>query len=311
MQYHRSISSIDLLYPSLIENTKFNDNSNILEQSKTKSHIFVGYHAGSYNMILRCLAEKNIPFCVVANNDYIKDYEKIVQELYKDLPHDNSSERLQIFSAEDPKLLLKLTKNLSIGISVFIFIDGNSGTKKNDFSNDKNLLKIDFLNHHIYARQGVAFLSYLSKAPIVTVVAKRDENLNNNVTLNLLKTDELLANSTNRSDFINSITKKIYKELEVYLINNYEQWAGWLYLHNFFDTDDISEELTTDTKTLNFSDTKFTVSQYIHLVKHDENNIFLVKKKKYEIMRIERFLFDVLTYFQTPRRISTKDMNKQ
>ena len=59
MQFHRSISGIDLLYPSLLENTRFYDKSNVIEQSHTKGHIFVGYHAGAYNMILRCLAEKN------------------------------------------------------------------------------------------------------------------------------------------------------------------------------------------------------------------------------------------------------------
>jgi hypothetical protein len=127
------------------------------------------------------------------------------------------------------------------------------------------------------------------------------------VEINLLKTDEILAKSDNRSDFINSITQKIYKELEVYLIDNYEQWSGWLYIHNFFDTEDISEDLTVTKETIKYEDTEFTVSDFIHLVEHDENNIFLVKKKKYEIMRIERFLFDVLTYFQIPRRISIKE----
>lgn len=307
MQFNRSISGIDLLYPSLLENTKFYDKSGVIEQSRTKGHIFVGYHAGAYNMILRCLAEKNIPFCVVANNDYIREYEEIVQNLYKDLPHEDESERLQIFSAEDPKLLLKLTKNLSEGISVFIFIDGNSGTKQNNFSTDKNLLKINFLNHHIYARQGVAFLAYLSKAPIATVVAKRDKDLNNTVKINLLKTDELLAKSANRNEFVNSITQHIYGELETYLIKNYEQWSGWFYIHKFFDTDEITEEPNTNTATIAYKDTKFMISDYIHLVKHNEDHFFLVSKKKYEIMRIGNFLYDVLTFFKTPRTISKNE----
>ncbi len=301
MQFHRSLSGIDILYPSLLENTKIYDKSNVIEQSYNKAHIFVGYHAGCYNMFLRCMAEKNVPFCVVANHDYISKFEDTVQELYKDIP-DRGFNALEIFPAEDPKLLLKLTKQLSAGISVFIFIDGNSGTKQNDFSNDKNLLKIDFLNHHIYARQGVAFLAYLSKAPIATLVAKRDKKLNNIVKINLIKTEDLIAKH-NRNDFVNLITKKIYKELETYLAKNYEQWAGWFYIHNFFDTDVLPEE-ANHTKPIKYEDAKFVVNDFIHLIKHDEDNIFLVMKTKYEIMRIGDFLFDVLTYFKTPRTIS-------
>ncbi|HEX8561882.1 MAG TPA: hypothetical protein VF676_02775 [Flavobacterium sp.] len=300
MQFHRSLSEIDMYYPSLLENTRFYDKSNVVDQSLTKAHIYVSYHAGSYYMILRTLAHKGVPFCVVAGNNYISDYEDLVQQVYKNVPNGDGN-ALEILSAEDPKLLLKLSKRLADGISVFFFIDGNAGTKENNYSTDRNLLKINFLNHHIYARQGVAFLAYLSKAPVATVIAKRDKNLNNTVKINLVETGENLAKN-DRSEFIHSLTRKLYGELENYLIKNYEQWSGWFYLHKLFDTDDLSE-VNINTAAINYTDAKFVISDHFQLVKHNEEHIFLVNKKKYEIMRIGDFLFEVLEYFKTPRTI--------
>lgn len=304
MQFHRSLSGIELLYPSLLENTIIYDESNVIEQSSKRGHIFVSYHAGSYNLSLRYLVHKKIPFCAVANNEYINEHKVTVQKLYNDVPNKNIK-NLQIFSAEDPKLLLKLTKILNEGISVYIFIDGNSGTKKNDLSKDKNLLKIDFLNHHIYARQGVAYLAYLSKAPIATIVAYRDKELNNTVKIDVIETNAIIQKYC-RSDFINLITQKLYSKLEIYLKTNYEQWSGWFYLHNFFDTESFVEKMNQEKGRINYKVNKLILNQFVHLLKHDDENIFLVMKKKYKIMKIKEYLFDVLSYFKTPKKIIPK-----
>ena len=303
IQFHKSLSGIDLHYPSLLESTKFNDDDNIVENSKNRGHIYVSYHAGSYYMMLTYLAKRCVPFCVVAGNNYINDYQELVQKVYKNIPN-NDSEPLEIMSAEDPKLLLKLSRKLSQGISVFFFIDGNTGTKENNFSEDKNLLKIDFLNHHIYARQGVALLAYLTKAPIATVIATRDKELTNTVEINLLSTNNLPTEG-NRNDFINSVTRKLYGKLESYLVNNYEQWTGWFYIHEFFDTDERTQSTVNQELVIGMN---FVLNDSVHLVKHDDENIFLVMKTTYEIMRIGNFLFDVLTYFKTSRIITDQPL---
>src|SRR5690606_27825515 len=107
---------------------------------------------------------------------------------------------------------------------------------------------------------------------------------------------------------INAITKKVYKELETFLIKNYEQWSGWFYIHNFFDTNELAQQAERGAPPIAYSqDSEFILNDFIHLIKHDEDNIFLVMKTKYEIMRIERFLFDVLTFFQKPRKYSVKE----
>lgn len=303
MQYHRSVSGIDLYYPTLLQNTKFYDEDNVFEQSSKKGHIFVGYHAGSYYMMLLQLSKKNVPFCVVAGNNYIDEYGELVLKVHNDLTKEGTPP-LELYSAEDPKLLLKLTKVLRDGISVFFFIDGNLGSKGNDFSNDKNMLKINFLEHHIYARQGVSYLAYLSKAPIATIVAKRDENLNNTVKINLLNTDKFIAEN-NRNEFVNLITHKLYGELENFLVKNFEQWSGWFYIHELFDTETLKSEVPTGIDTMKSKTNEYVLNEFIHLIDHDENNLFLVMKKKYEVLKIEKLLFEVLTFFKTPRKISS------
>ncbi|SCY66664.1 lysophospholipid acyltransferase family protein [Flavobacterium caeni] len=303
MQFHRSLSGADLYFPSLLNNTRFYDKSDVLAKSKQTPHIFVSYHAGSYYMILRHLAMNDNRFCVVAGDNYIRDYESFVQDVYRDVPNSDTS-ALQIMSAHDPKLLLKLSKKLNDGVSVFFFIDGNSGTKQNNFASDKNLLKIDFLHHHIYARQGVALLAYLTKAPVATIIAKRDKRLNNSVIIKPVNTDRLLAKK-DRNHFVNSVTRKLYGELERYLYKNYEQWSGWFYIHELFDGEAETGPSTASAPETEYNNTPFVVSDAIRLIKHKDESIFMVNRKSYEIMQIGSVLFDVLTFFRTPQQVST------
>lgn len=304
MNFHRSLSGIELLYPSLLEKTKIYDKSNVIKHSAKQGYIFVSYHIGSYNLPLRHLVNNSIPFCVVASKDYLIENEGIIQKLYKDVPNKNVK-KLEMYSADNPRLLLELTKKLKEGISVYIFIDGNSGAKKNELSKDKNLLKINFLSHHIYARQGVAFLAYLSKSPIATVIAKRDSKLNNTIYINLLKTNDLIQ-KYNRNDFINLITQKLYRKLEKYLLTNFEQWSGWFYLHNFFDTKVLLKKSSLKKEKINFKVTKIKLNPNYHLVSHGDKSNYLVMKENYQIIKIKKHLFNVLTYFKSARRIIYK-----
>jgi len=297
--FHKAVSSIDLSYPHLLKDTQLNDASHIVSKSFKNAHIYVSYHAGCYNMFLRHIVEKDLPFCIVANQNYIKDHKNTVQKLYKNIP-DTTREELQILPAEDPTLIRKLINNLKNGISVCIFIDGNTGTQKNELSESKNVLKIDFLNHHIYARQGVGLLAYLSKAPIAIVTSKRNDNLKNEVHIKRLDTKDNIEKLT-RNDFTALITKMIYGALEKYVLTQYNQWAGWLYIHTLFN-EPPEETSNSSTKIVNHRKDTFKTSSTIHLIKHKEHT-FLVTKRNYEIKKINAALFDVLTHFKKPQKL--------
>lgn len=306
IQFHRSLSSLDQYYFYLLDELRIIDDKNVLEKSKNTGHIFVTYHTGSYRLFIQHLNKSNIPFCLVTEGNYIKEQGQVTYELFKKL-NDNKRE-LEILPAENPRLIFELTKRLKMGMSVVFYIDGNTGATDKSLTDNKNLLKIDFLNNHIYARQGIAFLSYLSKAPLVTALAKRDEELNNSITIKPLNTVELLKKYT-RNDYINIITKKLYEELGILLSTNPEQWEGWFYIDKFFQHDVIKEKEPSLKINLNSNKTiTLEVDQFIHLIKHSDENMFLVNKKDYKIMKITSYLYNVLSYFKIPKAIDTTKM---
>lgn len=308
IQFHRSLSNIDQFYPELLlEKLMINDKYNVINGIKNKAHIIVTYHTGSYRTVIQYLNKKDISFCLVTEKRYIKEQGITTQKLYKKINKDKKE--LEILPAENPRLLFDLVHRLRKGISIVFYIDGNTGSTKKKLSENKNLLKINFLRHHIYARQGIAFLAYLSKAPLSTMIIKRDKNLNNTIYVKPVETIDLIK-KYNRNSFIHFITKELYQELEHFLDNNIEQWEGWFYIDKFFH----STKPCLDTNTCERKKTykiasvvTLLINEFIHLIAYDDERIFLVKKREYQILRITKKLYDILTYFKVPKKITTKE----
>ncbi|WGD35642.1 hypothetical protein [Olleya sp. YS] len=301
IQLHRSLSAIDQYYFHLLDELKVTDNSNILKNCHKEGHIFVTYHTGSYRLFIQKLNQENIPFCLVTEGNYIKEQGSETHKLFKEL--NNNTRDLEILPAENPRLIFELIKRLKQGKSIVFYIDGNKGATDKNLNENKNLLKINFLNNHIYARQGIAFLSYLSKAPLATAITKRDQDLNNYISIKPVNTKSLIEKNT-RNDFINIVTKKLYSELEVLLNKHPEQWEGWFYIDKFFQQENtVTEEAEHVTSFKPNKITTLAVNQFVHLIKHSEDKMFLVSKKDYKIMKITDFLFNVLSYFKIPKTI--------
>jgi len=245
------------------------------------------------------LRKMNISFCLVTEERFIEKQGATIQKLYKQIRKE--SDKLEILSAENPRLIFELINRLRKRVSVVFYIDGNTGALEKKLEQNKNLLKIDFLSHHIYARQGIAFLAYLSKSPIAIVLAERSENLDNIIYINPVKTIELIK-KLNRKDYINSVTKILYHELELFLRKNPTQWEGWFYIHKFFE----NKALLNKRKEFIYNYPKsitLEIDQFIHLIKYDDKHIFLVKKKDYQIMKITNLMFEILNFFKSPKKI--------
>src|SRR5690606_8691048 len=142
----------------------------------------------------------------------INDQGRVVQKIFKEMKRDQNAE-LEILAAENPRLIFELTSKLRNGTSVVFYIDGNTGVTEKKLNDNNNLLKINFLNNHLYARQGIAFLAYLSRAPLAVAIAKRKKNLSNTIRIKPIDTKKLIEKKE-RNNFINTVTKKLYKELE-------------------------------------------------------------------------------------------------
>lgn len=309
IQFQRSLSSLDQYFFYILNELKISDDSNVLAKSRKEGHIFVTYHTGSYRLFIQHLNKENIPFCLVTEGDYVKDQGETTQMLFKKL--NGNQKELEILPAENPRLIFELTRRLRKGQSVVFYIDGNKGASSKDLNDNKNLLKMDFLSKHIYARQGIAFLSYISKAPLVTAVSKRDSELNNSICIKQIELSELQEKS-DRHEFVNRVTKILYNELEVLLKCYPEQWEGWFYIDKFFQQESNALVDTPETK-LDLDlpgPVTLMINKFLHLIKHGEDTLFLVDRKNYKIMAITQFVYEVLSYFKSPRKIaSNKTLN--
>ncbi len=304
--YNRSLNNLDLWYPFLLRKIKIIDNDNGLELAKNNSFIFVSYHAGAYNLILSYLFNKKIPLCLVVSEEYLLEHGKTIQDLYKKIPG-NEGKEIVMISSNEIFLLRKLALKLKEGYSVFFFIDGNTGVQKKDFETKKNLLKIKFLQHHIYVRQGIALLAYLSKKNIITITAERRGEINNVFRVKLVDINNIFIKFNNRKLFIEYLTKNLYKTLEEYLKTNYKQWIGWFYIHHYFNPDELEQNYSFDEKDkLKKNKIKLVTNEFIHLFKI-KNKFFLIQKLKYEILEIDEPLFEILTFFLKERNIDYKN----
>lgn len=298
IQFHRAVSNVDQYYLELLDKLKIIGETNIIEQSRNSSHIFVTYHTGSYRLFIQHLIQKEVPFCLVTEERFIEDQGATVRKIVKEMR--GNDKELEILPAENPRLIFELMSRIKRNISIVFYIDGNTGVKEKKLSENNNLLKIDFLNHHIYARQGIAFLAYLSKAPLTIAVAKRNKNLTNSIRLKIVDTEKLIRQG-NRDVFINDITKNLYKELDGFLRKYPEQWEGWFYVDKFFENNNSIE--MSNKKISLLTPMKLVLDQYLHLFNYNNKNYFLVSRKDYKIMKITQSLFEILNNFKEPKLI--------
>lgn len=231
-QFHRSLSLIDQKYYFLLDHLSILDDNFLIEKLKNESCIISTFHTGSYRLTISYLLKQEIKFVLVTESKFINDQGEDIKKLSSELKNHlelKQFKELEIFSAQDPNLLFNLKSKLNQGYSVVFYIDGNSGV--DEFKIDeKKLLNINFLSGNINARKGIAFLSYLTKKSIITIVCQRNSNYENQLTIESLNIDF----DNTRNEFIEEATRKIFSKLEDFLLKRPEQWEGWFYIHKFF-----------------------------------------------------------------------------
>lgn len=289
--FNQTLSYIDQFYPELLKKFTINDQNSLIANSENEGTIFVTYHTGSYRLFLHHLASKKVPFCLVVQQKYIDDHDETTQQLFKRMSG-NQDQKLDVISSEEPRLLLHLRNKLKQGISVVFYIDGNTGVALNENKEKNNLTKIEFLDYHIYARQGIAFLACLTKAPLVSVLSKRISETSSSLEIKKVTT---AIPYEEKEDFIREITKKLYAELELFIKKHPEQWEGWLYLTNFCE---ISAQKKTNLVFGNSENSVYvSIGDYTELYISDDK-FFLVQKNELKIMEINEEKFQFIENFK-------------
>lgn len=258
---------------------------------KNKPSIICTFHTGSYRVINQFLLKNNIPFTLVVSNSVLKNQGKLFKKIVEKQNSTSDESFFDIIDAEQPNAGIQMLRKLKMGLTLVIYIDGNTGTKKRD-EISSNLCDIKFLNQRIYARIGVAFIAHAANVPIIPVVCYRP-------TLNEIKLyfdNPIYPNlKQSRKEFAEHTTQLIY-DIAAAIIELYpEQWEGWLYLHkvikiNVLRNKDLKfahDEQLDDLTTLRFNNIEYGLLKI-------ECSTFLLKKNGYLSFPISYSLYKLL-----------------
>lgn len=218
---------------------------NVLEG---KPAIYCAFHNSSYRLNMLYLLRRKIPVVLIASSDII---EKQTKDIFNSISAVADDAILKIIDANAPASIRTMLHELSEGHSLFVYLDGNTGS--DGMSNDnKNLVEIPILGSSIMARKGVAAVSYIAGVPMIPMIASRNgDNFPDIEVFDKIVPDKTMS----RDEYSNYVTRKIYRDvLEKQLARNPRQWEPWLYLYRFFQRE---EHTVVDRNVYFFNEKKF------------------------------------------------------
>ena len=252
-----------------------------------KPFIFCTFHIGSYRLIANALLRKGYQFSILVRQEVFETQRAEFKE-YHDNMHDTfrTSSKVNILNAEDPRVLLQMTRELKAGRSLLVYIDGDTG------SGEEHKTTVNFLNQQIKVRKGIPYASYLSGVPILPIVQYRKKNLQN-----VLRVGKPIAIKKNegREEFSQRSLSAIYKYFGGYIKKYPDQWEGWTYIHNAMVIKPASVSTTTTYNLSKKANYRFNQSRY--RIFELESNYLLFDRSAYETYEITA---DMKQYLSAP-----------
>lgn len=250
---------------------------------RNKPCIFCAWHFGAYRLINHFIAQNDIPYCLVISKQILRSEGNDFRDKFNELYPGNKS--LQMIDAEAPAAGLSILRLIRQGYSILFYIDGNTGT---GYTRDSdNSCSVDFLAGKIFARQGVAFLSHLSQMPILPVISYRES-----IDKNIFRFHELIfpAAQTDRNEYAQNCTQKLYNLFAAYVTIYPEQWEAWLYLYKILKVGGTKAEeanLPDD-----YSAKQFIFNSRLFGVYRWKEGFYLFNKKDFIAYPINREIYD-------------------
>lgn len=254
-----------------------------------KPFIFCTFHIGSYRLIANVLLRKGYDFSLLvrqgvfeSQRDDFKKYHDAMHGTFK------TSSKVNILNAEDPRVLLQMTRELQAGRSLLVYIDGDTG------SGEEHKTAVDLLNQQIKVRKGVPYASFLSGVPILPIVQYRKNNLQN-----VLRIGKPISakNDESREAFCQRSLGAIYKYFGQYIEKYPDQWEGWTYIHNAMVIKPEHSNVNA-TYNLNKKRTTYRFNQSRYRIFELESNFLLFDRAAYETFEITA---DMKTYLSAPQ----------
>ncbi len=270
-----------------------------MEEVLTAKHlpaVFCTYHLGSYRSVIGLLARQGVPFVLIVDaNTYHRQGAGIKRQVIQfHQAYGQEGTYFDMLNAELPNSAMTMLKYLREGISIVAYIDGNTGGGGIFHKNDRFQLKIPFLEQEIFSRKGIAAISWMSKCPIIPVISYYRKG---NIRPNIVFYDPVFPDKWNKppQTYIPEITKKLYRILESHLIEYYDQWETWFYLHKYLDADSLSIDWAGETparpagKKVSFSFNQVDFDLFRMNADH-----YLFNKRTYQTYPIDEDLFEAL-----------------
>jgi lauroyl/myristoyl acyltransferase len=300
VKFHQMWAAFDQEFPSLINDTIISDSDNVLGKAKEGNpFIICTYHLGSYRLLNSILISKDIDFCLVTDNQYIKDQGKKTKEIFKSIRNFYSlfeNKDLEILDAENPLIGLQTIRKLKMGYTLLFYIDGNTGVTSK-LSNLDNFVKINFLNTQYYARKGIAYLSYISGVPIIPVVSLRTNWLERKV---IFHSEIKVDLNVDKENYCNKTTQKLYDILSDYLKKYPEQWESWMYVHKSIKLNEEKISAQEEKNLLNPDENLLVFNFEEYELMNFGSQFILFEKNNLKIHIISEQFYNVLTSFREP-----------
>ncbi len=281
LMWKRRLATLDEIETERVFDIEFTGNTASVIADTKSPRIFAAYHLGSYRAIIGGLAKLGYDFTLIVNGEVYKNQKDRIQQTVIDInKRCNTHSDFEILNAEAYDTAMKMVRHLKKGRSIIAYADGNTGTG-GAFRQDEKLLNIQFFNQPIFARQGIAYASFLSNVPIVPVISYRKKETD----LILEFFDPIDPNETiSRKQYCDSTTKQLFKYLEEKIKLYPLQWEGWLYVHKYLNNLVIASEAPNEViKNIG-----------VHLINKTENDLVRFNHDRFSLFVMEDngFLFD-------------------
>lgn len=295
---YQSWAAIDQYYPELVKEINVVDHTDTLKNMSHSNYIYCCFHTGSYRLVPLLLFSMGINLTLLIDDtvaqaqsaNFYKVSEMIKQQK-------NLKNKFTIITAGSNAAGIRLIKELKMGNSLFIYIDGNTG-QGGAYRKDEKMTKVDFLNKNIFVRKGVGYLSHATQIPIVPVIANRESNYGNTITL----FDPICADaSESREEYCQRSVQQLYNIAEKKIFQYPEQWESWRYIDKCLDLSDIKAPVfSVDPGVLNSDRTliRFNAERFV-IFAGDNNKFFMLDRCTYRSFHISQPFYSFLIKLQT------------
>ncbi len=256
---------------------------------KLHQSIFCSFHLGSYRLINLFLIKNKIAYTLVISKRLLKEQGNDYLDFYiKQCDRDVVG--FEVIDADSPTSTMNMVKHLKNGRSLLIYTDGNLGSGV-DIKNSRNTCLIDFMSQKIYARTGVAYLSYLLNIPIIPVFSYLSTK-----NKDVLKFEKQIMpdQKSTKLEYCKYVTSLIYGNAEALIRRYPDQWEGWLYLHKIAVIDKIFENKRSCFNLKNTSNTNLIFNKLDFGLFQIGSTYYLFQKKGYKSYKIQKYLYKLL-----------------